>query len=235
MNRALAAVLVAAVAFAAHSALADPWKSGKGRPKARYERHYEIGDCAFAVAAHRQGHGRKMKCRKGARFVGGPPPWTPAHGYRAKRMSAHARREVYVPPFDLSLGRCNRQVLGAVLGGGTGAVIGSQIGEGEGRTVAVIGGTIIGALVGGSIGRMMDEVDQNCVGQVLEHAPDGQAIIWEDPQSDSRFQVAPLQTVQTAEGQYCREYTATATIGGEERETYGLACRQPDGAWKLVQ
>lgn len=222
-----------AIAVATSPAMADPGKSKKA--KGKYEAQHEVGDCKYKIKGNQKGYSETVKCRPGAHFVGGPPPWAPAHGYRAKRKTAHLTREPYVPPFDLSLGRCNREVLGAVLGGGTGAAIGSQIGKGDGQTIAVVGGTILGILVGGSIGRMMDELDQNCVGQALEHAPDGQAIVWNDPQSNAQYQVAPVQTVQVADGQYCREYTATATVGGQAQETYGLACRQPDGAWKIVQ
>lgn len=33
---------------------------------------------------------------------------------------------------------------------------------------------------------------------------------------------------------YCREYTATAVIGGRPVPTYGTACLQPDGSWRIV-
>jgi hypothetical protein len=34
---------------------------------------------------------------------------------------------------------------------------------------------------------------------------------------------------------YCREYQQRVTIGGVARETYGTACMQPDGSWKMVE
>ena len=34
---------------------------------------------------------------------------------------------------------------------------------------------------------------------------------------------------------YCREYQRTVRIGGRERLSYGRACLQPDGTWKIVQ
>ena len=225
--------MATAMVFASGVGQADSWKSSKGKSKGKHGDRYEEIACPYRVPAHRNGPGKRMQCRGGASFVGGPPPWAPAHGYRAKRDSGRA--EPYIPPFDLSLGRCNRDLLGAVIGGGAGAVLGSQIGKGSGQTVAVIGGTIIGILVGGSIGRTMCQGDQNGVVQALEHAPDGQAIVWQDPNSNAEYRVAPLQTVQATEGQYCREYMAQATVGGQKQETYGLACRQPDGAWKIVQ
>lgn len=35
-------------------------------------------------------------------------------------------------------------------------------------------------------------------------------------------------------GQTCREYQATAVIGGVSRPIHGTACLQPDGAWRIV-
>ncbi len=169
-----------------------------------------------------------------------PPPWAPAHGWRAKQKGKQKfkynkqkryHEPIYAAPYDIDVGRCNKTVLGGVLGGATGAAIGSKIGDGS--TEAVIGGTIIGVLVGGVIGNYMDQIDQNCVGQILEHAEDGESIRWNDAQGDD-YRVEPVRTYQTDGGAYCREYTTTAVVGGRTRETYGRACRQPDGSWKLV-
>lgn len=33
---------------------------------------------------------------------------------------------------------------------------------------------------------------------------------------------------------YCREYQAAATVGGKKQPSYGKACLQPDGSWKIV-
>ena len=175
----------------------------------------------------KHGHNKQLY-RKSVRLGGGPPPWAPAHGYRAQHG------EAYVPPFGIDIGQCNRDLLGSVLGGVVGAAAGSTIGKGDGRTLAIVGGTIIGIVVGGSIGRTMDQLDQNCVGQVLEHAPDGRHVDWRSSESDSRYRVTPVQTYEDPEGRYCREYTTTATVGGRTQEVYGRACRQPDGSWQLI-
>ncbi len=229
----MAAILAVAVILGTGQASAGSWKSKNGKSKGKYEEHYKAGDCTYKFKFNAKGHGKKMKCRGNAHFSSGPPPWAPAHGYRAKKKHRNTAQGPYIPPFDLSMGRCDRTALGAVLGGGAGAAIGSQIGSGDGRTAAILGGTILGILVGGSAGQMMDDLDQNCVGQALEHAPDGQAIIWNDARSGAKYQVAPVQTIQTDNGQYCREYTATATVGGQKQQTYGMACRQEDGSWQI--
>lgn len=164
-----------------------------------------------------------------------PPPWAPAHGYRAKNKKKHDRDVLYVVPFDIDLGRCNRELLGSVIGGAAGGAVGSTVGSGDGRTAAIIGGTIIGVIIGGSIGRAMDQVDQNCVGQILEHAPDGRTVAWSGPQSGSDYEVTPVKTFRTQSGAYCRDYSTSAVIGGERQQLYGTACRQPDGSWQLVK
>ena len=116
----------------------------------------------------------------------------------------------------------------------SGGVIGSQIGSGSGRTAAIVGGTILGAVVGGSIGNTMDNLDHNCVGQALEHAPDGQQIVWNSPTDNAEYRVTPTNSYQSTDGRYCREYRTNATIGGKPQEVYGTSCRQPDGSWELV-
>ena len=160
------------------------------------------------------------------------------HKKRKKRKKYKDRREddraeaVYTPPFGIDAGRCNRDALGAALGGLIGAAAGSQVGKGDQRTVAVIGGTILGVIVGASIGRAMDQVDQNCVGQALEHAPDRDTIVWNNTDTGAEYQVTPVKTYQDQQGTYCREYQTTIIVGGRQQQAYGTACRQPDGSWK---
>jgi surface antigen len=166
-----------------------------------------------------------------------PPPWAPAWGYRAKHKgknkNKHRVQQATVPPYEIGLGRCNRDLIGGLLGAAAGGLIGSQIGNGRGQLAAVAAGTVLGFLAGNNIGRSMDQADRACLTQSLEHAEDGQEIVWNNPDSGARYRIRPTQTVQVADNRYCREYTSTATIGGRTETTYGRACRQPDGAWKI--
>lgn len=191
---------------------------------------------------------------EGSNAYADPPPWAPAHGYRNKHHqdddendNGEWRRErrtvyresvvtqpVYSMPYGIDQGTCNRTLLGQVLGGATGAALGSTIGKGNGNTAAIVGGTIIGAIVGGNIGQSMDRVDQGCVGQVLEHASDGRRVAWTDPNGGMRYQVTPDRPYQNQQGQYCRRYVTDAVIDGRNQQVAGLACRQPNGAWQLV-
>jgi pimeloyl-ACP methyl ester carboxylesterase len=39
---------------------------------------------------------------------------------------------------------------------------------------------------------------------------------------------------KNAAGQPCREYKSTQMVGGRQTEVYGTACRDPGGAWRVV-
>ena len=193
---------------------------------------------------------------EGSKAYADPPPWAPAHGFREKHQPGHNHQReeddenddddqgkrvrvvhaqpVYVAPYGISQGTCNRQLLGRVLGGAAGAAIGSQIGRGNGNTAAIVGGSVLGIIVGGNIGQSMDRVDQGCVGQILEHAPDGRPIAWTDTNNGERYRVTPDKAYQTSQGQYCRKYLTNAVIDGYNRQVYSTACRQPNGAWQMV-
>lgn len=41
-------------------------------------------------------------------------------------------------------------------------------------------------------------------------------------------------TTAAAPPAYCREYQTTTMVGGELKPSYGTACQQPDGSWKIV-
>ena len=238
----MAVFLAAPVALSAGPAAADPWKDESGKGKQEYEyndeykREYRSGDCRYEYKEDKHGYKEERKCKGDVHYTGGPPPWAPADGYRRKAgyydNPGYRDYGLEEPPIELTSGRCNSNIIGQILGGGLGAVAGSQIGSGNGRLVAVASGTIIGVLVGGEVGRRMDRVDALCVDQALENAPDGETIVWNSDGQD--YSVTPTQTVANANGQYCREYIAQSTIDGRPVQTRGTACRQPDGAWKLV-
>lgn len=47
--------------------------------------------------------------------------------------------------------------------------------------------------------------------------------------------ITPLSDTVAADDPNCREYTAIATIEGEQQQIVGRACRQPDGSWRIVE
>ena len=48
------------------------------------------------------------------------------------------------------------------------------------------------------------------------------------------YQTPPPVVYRAAPQAYCREYTTTMMVGGRPVETYGTACMQPDGTWRIV-
>ena len=119
---------------------------------------------------------------------------------------------------------------GAALGGGIAALAG-------GGTGAIVGATLGGALLGGYVGHRLDARDKQMAAQAAQQAFEssqaGQPTVWNNPDSGNSGSITPTRTYELANGTYCRQYEQTITIGGEPQQSYGTACRQPDGTWKI--
>jgi surface antigen len=139
----------------------------------------------------------------------------------------------------MSGGGINKQDIGTVGGAIGGGVVGSTIGKGKGKTAATIAGALLGGMLGSSIGQSLDNADRaayyQASQQALETAPPGQTLPWQNPQSGNSGTITPSNYYQNANGQYCREYTQTISVGGQREEGYGTACRQPDGSWQIIK
>jgi len=225
----VAGILAVAVMAVSPPAQADSWKHER-----RNQDQDDDRECVYKRKQTPGMYKEEYKCRSGRDRHDGPPSWAARVYPRERPWIAHAHPQQPPPlPFGFDGGNCNRDMLASLLGGGAGALLGSRIGEGSGKIAAVAGGTILGFMVGGSIGRSMDRVDQACMGQILEYAPNSQPIVWNNP-SNVRYEMVPLQTYEDRSGRYCREYQTTARIGGHPQQIYGTACRQPDGSWQQV-
>ncbi|WP_258548985.1 RT0821/Lpp0805 family surface protein [Thalassospira profundimaris] len=172
-----------------------------------------------------------------------PPSWAPAHGARAKQgngdhfnkghnFGSDGYGDLFLPNGnDL---QCNRDVVGTIVGGIAGGAAGSTIGKGDGKLLATIGGAIFGMLAGNAIGSGMDATDSACGGYALDRLPDGQTAIWTNPDSKQQYGITPVKTFKNEEDQYCREYSASVKIDGAQQKTFGTACLQPDGSWRIL-
>jgi surface antigen len=124
------------------------------------------------------------------------------------------------------------------VGGLGGATVGGLIAAAAGGGgAAIAAGVIGGALLGGLAGNYLDERDKkmaaDSAARALESSPSGQPVAWQNPDSGNSGTITPVRTYQSA-GTYCREYQQTVTIGGKPEQTYGTACRQPDGSWRIA-
>lgn len=137
-------------------------------------------------------------------------------------------------------GRRDQEVFGTLLGAGIGAFLGKEIGgSGNSGAAGAALGALIGAGVGNEVGRQLDEADRirhaRATQHALEYAPTGTRTEWYNPDTGHSGVVAPESAFLNRQSQQCREFTQTITVGGEQVEGYGTACRQPDGAWKIIE
>jgi surface antigen len=127
-----------------------------------------------------------------------------------------------------------KALLGGVLGAGAGAGIAALAGGSPGVIVASALG---GALVGGFVGHKLDNRDKQMAAdaatKAFEQNRAGQPSVWNNPETGNSGSITPTKTYQLATGQYCRQYEQTINIGGEPQKSYGTACRQADGTWKI--
>lgn len=68
----------------------------------------------------------------------------------------------------------------------------------------------------------------------LENNPSDQAADWVNPDTEHTGAVVPVRTFSDAQGRPCREFITTISIGGQQQQGYGTACRHPDGTWQIV-
>jgi len=68
--------------------------------------------------------------------------------------------------------------------------------------------------------------------QQAASAPLGDSIQWHD--SGAYGSVTPVRDGADGSGRYCREFQHQIVVGNRQQSGYGIACRQPDGAWEIV-
>ena len=130
-----------------------------------------------------------------------------------------------------------KQTVGGLGGAALGGLLGSQFGSGTGQLAATAAGVVLGGLVGSEVGRSLDDVDRMRAEQAqyqAASAPIGETIVWSNPDSGNYGSVTPTRDGVASSGEYCREFQQTVTIGGRTQQTYGTACRQSDGTWRVA-
>lgn len=152
------------------------------------------------------------------------------HHYRPYHGPVHVEEYYYAEPEPMT-----NSGVGSIIGAIAGGLIGSTVGQGNGKILAIAAGSVAGAVIGGSVGRNMDENDQLRVNQALEKNPVGQPSYWRNQHSGIAYDMVPVRDVNYHGNKYCREFRTTAIINGKKQAMYGTACRQPDGAWKVVK
>ena len=131
-----------------------------------------------------------------------------------------------------------KSAAGGLGGGLTGAAACSNIGGGTGKVVAIVACTIGGVFAGAAVGQHLDDEDARQIrlaqAEALQ-APLHEPVRWRNPKTRTRGVVVPTRDFVSDEGDYCREYTTQIQVAGKKKQQgYGKACRQQDGAWRIV-
>lgn len=177
-----------------------------------------------------------------------PPPWAPAHGWRAKNDPNYVgyTGKKWDNDYGVLDGTCDAAKVGAVLGGAIGGVVGSQVAkDSPNRPVAILVGTVLGSVIGSKIGKDMDSGDQGCMGHALELAGEAKRVKWTNPQTHVSYVLTPTKNFGDQLNP-CRRFTAVAVDGGDGKkgkakgkghakkaQFKGAACRQGTGEWVI--
>lgn len=149
------------------------------------------------------------------------------------------------------------EIFGTLGGAALGGFIGNQFGHGAGRAVGTGIGVFTGAVLGNSFGRSLDRPSYSYGGgygygyypsyyapsyyyeqnYVAPPAPPPPSVVYVQPQVIEYREREPAHVeggyVGAGSTPYCREFTQQIRIGNDVQESYGTACLQPDGSWRI--
>lgn len=173
----------------------------------------------------RYGRNRHWSPRQSVVIYRGPSYYQPHYGY-SYRNAGYRHRHA---PRYRSYGR------GYGYGGygyGRGGVSFGFSGRGS-DAVAIVGLTALTLAILHSANERQRSAHSQALNRVYS-APVGEPIIWNENNGSGRVTVTRTGTLPST-GQPCREFTQEVIIDGQQETAYGTACRQPDGAWQMVQ
>ena len=127
----------------------------------------------------------------------------------------------------------SNQEIGALAGTVVGGIVGAQVGDGDGQIIAAYTGAVVGSIIGSNIGATMDEVNRMKMAEVLENTKTDHSRSWVDPDTNARYTVKPTKTIKQ-NTRICRNFTMSIVIDGELKTAHGVACRDVNGNWKVV-
>lgn len=128
-------------------------------------------------------------------------------------------------------------ILGGLAGAALGSLFGSQFGEGSGKTMATLGGALLGGFAGNQLATNLNCEDENHIYRStqssLEYKRSGESITWTNPDSGNHGSVTPTATFRNEFGQNCRRFQQKIYMNDKPEVANGEACRQPNGHWKI--
>jgi len=148
--------------------------------------------------------------------------------------------------FDRSayLRECERQKSGntaggAIVGALAGGLLGNTISRGPQRGAGTAVGAILGGVIGGTIGNnsltcedRSYEIDTYYSG--FEAGRPHARYDWRSPRSDAYGYLEVGDYYRDRGGYRCANYTQQIYVHGRPELARGVACRQPDGTWRMT-
>jgi len=132
----------------------------------------------------------------------------------------------------------DESALGTGIGAALGGLLGSQVGRGSGQLLSTGIGITVGGIIGNNVGHQLEE-DRRPSYRGYGPNYDQSTVFYYPTYQYTPNYVAPPAPPPTYidqnEGTYCRPYSQEIRIDGKIMESYGTACLQPDGTWRIVQ
>tara|TARA_Y100000590_G_C15460226_1_gene916186 strand:- start:166 stop:636 length:471 start_codon:yes stop_codon:yes gene_type:complete len=133
----------------------------------------------------------------------------------------------------------SKETVGKIAGSIQGGIIGSQFGKGQGKLISIAAGTMLGSIIGGTIGKYLDDKDKEIMLKttktMLENENLGEQVSWQNPDTGNKGTVKANKSFKNNKNQLCKEFSQTVSTSKITEKSYGTACRQADGSWKIIK
>ena len=169
----------------------------------------------------------------------GPPPRIGDPGDDQARWNDRYHR-TFTANDDSFYRDCQRKtdpagvVIGAVLGG----LLGNAAGGRNNNGAATFAGVIAGGAIGASLSTKLDCEDRSYAYRTYSDGFNAgrtnATYQWNNPQNNRRGELHVNNYYDDPDGFRCATYSQTIYIDGRPQEASGRACRQPDGAWAML-
>jgi Ni/Co efflux regulator RcnB/surface antigen len=127
---------------------------------------------------------------------------------------------------------------GILIGGLIGGLLGNAAGGGGNRTGATVAGVIFGGAVGAALTSNMDCEDRSYAYKSyysgFNSGRAGGRYEWRNPRNDHRGEFRVNSYYNDPYGFRCARFTQITYVQGRSYNASGIACRQPDGSWAIV-
>ena len=90
-----------------------------------------------------------------------------------------------------------------------------------------------GAETTSSIDKNLDDHDRSRFAEVLENNPKGEVSYWQNTAATITYTLTVVKNVNYQDNPYCRQFRLLVSQNGQHLEREGIACRKPNGFWKI--